>query len=76
MSQQGGVYFEQGTGTLVVPVGTNIRVEGAEANFIIDADTVPLLQILADIPTTDPADDGETIWSDGGVLKVSGASGG
>lgn len=32
--------------------------------------------ILDAIPTTDPADDGVTVWSDNGVLKTSGASGG
>lgn len=35
-----------------------------------------LLTLVENIPTVDPADDGVTIWNDGGVLRVSGTSGG
>lgn len=73
MSQQGGVYFRQGDGALVVPAGTKIVIE-ASGGLEIDGKEVAAL--LAAIPTVDPADDGETIWNDNGVLKVSGASGG
>lgn len=70
---QGGVYFEQGTGVLVVPSGTRIRIESGGELVVGSTD---FAAILAAIPTTDPADDGETIWNDEGVLKVSGPSGG
>lgn len=72
MSQQGGVYFEQGTGVLVVPNGTRIRVESG-GEFVIGS--TDFAAILAAIPTVDPADDGVTIWLDNGILKVSGPSG-
>lgn len=70
----GGAYFEQGTGILVVPVGTSIRVEGAGDPVTIDADMVPALAALASIPTADQEDQA-TIWLDAqnGVLKVSSA---
>lgn len=72
----GGVYLEQGTGILVVPVGTSIRVEGAGDPVTIDADMIPVLAALAGIPTSDQ-EDSATVWLDAqnGVLKVSGAAG-
>lgn len=72
MSYNGGVHFEQGTGTLVVPVGASIRVEGAGDPVTINADMLPILAALADIPTADQ-EDSATIWFDAenGVLKVS-----
>ena len=73
MSQQGGVYFRQGDGALVVSVGTKIVIEASGG---LEVDGKELAAALAAIPTVDPADDGETIWNDNGVLKVSGASGG
>jgi len=73
MSQQGGVYFRQGDGALVVPAGTKIVIEASGG---LEVDGKELAAALAAIPTVDPADDGETIWNDNGVLKVSGASGG
>lgn len=69
MSQQGGVYFEQGTGVLVVPNGTRIRVESG-GEFVIGSTN--FAAILAAVPTADQ-EDGETIWNDEGVLKVSSA---
>lgn len=47
-----------------------------DGEVTLKADVAALLTIVSDIPTVDPADDGVTIWNDGGVLKVSGASGG
>lgn len=73
MSQQGGVYFRQGDGALVVPAGTKIVIEASGG---LEIDGKEVAAALAAIPTVDPADDGETIWNDNGVLKVSGASGG
>lgn len=67
MSQQGGVYFEQGTGVLVVPNGTRIRVESG-GEFVIGSTN--FAAIFAAIPTADQ-EDGETVYLDNGVLKVS-----
>lgn len=47
----------------------------SEGEVTLKAEVAALLDIVDAIPTTDPANDGETIWNDGGVLKVSGASG-
>lgn len=44
-------------------------------DFLRDNTAEAALDVVNAIPTTDPADDGVTIWSDEGVLKVSGASG-
>lgn len=97
MSQQGGVYFQQGTGNLIVPsgkkfvveTGGTVEAEGdvfvavefdedyftvSEGTVTLKAEVAALLDIVDDIPTTDPADDGVTIWNDNGVLKVSGPS--
>lgn len=93
MSYSGGVYFEQGTGNVVVPSGKKITVATGgtiEANgdaFVavefdsdyftvsngevtLKAEIVALLELIAGIPTEDE-EDGETIWNDNGVLKVS-----
>lgn len=71
MSQQGGVYRRQGDGALVVPTGTKIIVEsGGE----LEINGTDFAAILVAIPTTDQGDS-ETIWSDSGVLKVSGSGG-
>lgn len=45
-----------------------------EGVVTLKAEVAALLEIVADIPTVDPEDDGVTIWNDNGVLKVSGAS--
>lgn len=47
-----------------------------DGEVTLKAEVAALLTLVAGIPDTDPADDGVTIWNDGGVLKVSGASGG
>lgn len=69
MSQQGGVYFEQGTGVLVVPTGTRIRVESG-GEFVVGS--TDFAAILAAIPTADQ-EDSETVFLANGVLKVSSA---
>lgn len=46
----------------------------AESDPMAKIPTAAEKAILAGIPTVDPADDGVSIWSDNGVLKVSGAS--
>lgn len=46
-----------------------------DGEVTLKAEVAALLTIVDNIPTTDPADDGASIWNDGGVLKVSGASG-
>lgn len=71
MSQQGGVYFEQGTGVLVVPNGTSIRVEGGGAFVVGSTD---FASVLASVPTADQ-EDGATVWLDNGQLKVSSTAG-
>lgn len=61
---------------------TLVTRSGLDDKVVIDDDAgiiyIPLATLdptYAAIPTTDPADDGVTIWNDAGVLKVSGASG-
>lgn len=101
MSQQGGVYHEQGTGNAIVPSGAKIIVEvggtiesGGDAFTAVEfdsdyfevskgtvtlkSDVADLLEIISNIPTSDPADDGASVWLDEktGLLKVSGPSGG
>lgn len=71
MSQQGGVYFRQGDGALVVPAGTKIVVE---ASGELEVQGTDMAAILAAIPETDQ-EDSETIWNDNGTLKVSGSGG-
>lgn len=78
---------------LTVEVGGTLQIDGngsltavefdtdyftvSEGAVTLKASVVALLEIIENIPTVDPADDGETIWLDGnGVLKVSGPSGG
>lgn len=48
----------------------------SDGEVTLKPEVAALLQIVANIPTTDPQDDGVTIWNDNGTLKVSGASGG
>ena len=48
----------------------------SDGEVTLKSEVAALLTIVSSIPTVDPADDGVTIWNDGGVLKVSGASGG
>lgn len=43
----------------------NVSVSIAESDFA---------ELIRDIPTVDPADDGVSVWNDSGVLKVSGPS--
>ncbi len=45
-----------------------------EGVVTLKAEVAALLEIVGDIPTVDPEDDGVTIWNDNGALKVSGAS--
>jgi hypothetical protein len=47
-----------------------------DGEVTLKTEIAALLTIVAGIPDTDPADDGVSIWNDGGVLKVSGASAG
>lgn len=54
---------------------------GLDGHVVIDDEArviyIPLATLepgYAAIPTSDPTDDGVTIWNDGGVLKVSGES--
>lgn len=71
MSQQGGAYFRQGDGALVVPSGTKIVVESGGQLEIAGVDQAA---ILAAIPISDQ-EDSETVWNDNGTLKVSGSGG-
>lgn len=48
----------------------------SDGEVTLKSEVAALLTIVSSIPTVDPVDDGMTIWNDGGVLKVSGASGG
>jgi hypothetical protein len=52
----------------------NVAVAIAEADFAANVPSAGQKAMLDAIPTTDPADDGVTIWNDEGVLKTSGAS--
>lgn len=70
MSQQGGVYFRQGDGFLVVPSGTKIVVESGGEVDVGGTDLASFTTLLAAIPTADPEVSGQ-VWSDNGVLKVS-----
>lgn len=47
-----------------------------DGEVTLKAGVVALLDIIDNIPTVDPADDGVTIWLDNSTLKVSGPSGG
>lgn len=49
----------------------DVTVVIAEADVLPTADEKALLD---NIPTEDPADDGVSVWNDGGALKVAGAS--
>ena len=58
-------------------VERHFTTQGALAVTIAMADTMPSVaqkEILDNIPTADPEDDGVTVWADEGVLKTSGAS--
>lgn len=46
----------------------------SEGVVTLKTEVAALLTIVGNIPTEDPADNGVSIWNDGGVLKVSGAS--
>jgi hypothetical protein len=61
------VYLPQGGDELVVASGGKISVQSGGELKVGDTD---FAAILAAIPTAD-AEDGATIWNDGGVLKVS-----
>lgn len=50
--------------------GFNLQQRKTLQSLGITPELAGLLPLLADIPTTDP-EDGETIWNDGGVLKVA-----
>lgn len=52
------------------PTGFLIGLEAARQIKYIAENIGPLLSLVAAIPTAD-AEDGETIWNDEGVLKVS-----
>jgi len=54
----------------------DVSVVIAEADFASNVPSAGQKALLDAIPTTDPADDGVTVWNDGGTLKTSGASGG
>lgn len=61
------------------PYGVERRFtsQGQVTVAIAVAETLPTVgqkAMLDNISTTDPADDGVTIWADEGVLKVSGPS--
>jgi len=51
-----------------------VTVVIAEASILDNVPSAAQAAMLDAIPTTDPADDGVTVWNDDGVLKTSGAS--
>lgn len=70
----GGSIDIDGEGELVAVEFDEDFFEVNKGEVTLKESVAALLEIIADIPTADPEDDGETIWNDKGVLKVSGPS--
>ena len=58
----------------VFEVQGDVNVAIAEVDILGNVPTTDQATLLDNIPETDPADDGVSVWNDSGALKTSGAS--
>lgn len=69
--ESGGAIEPDGEAYIVTaPDEVTLDLDG-DGKLALHADMTALLDLLADLPTTDPADGSGVIWNDDGVLKVA-----